>query len=143
MTTALIKQASKVIKKIQYLNIASITKDGKPWNTPVYCAYDTELNFYWISWKENQHSKNIKNNSSVFVTIYDSSVPAGTGFGVYFQGKAKELSNPKELLIGLSSVYGREKRKPKDIINFIKKLPRRVCRCTPESVWVNGDSEID
>ena len=93
----LIKAATKVIKNILYINIASITPSGKPWNTPVYCAYDKDLSYYWLSWRLNQHSKNIRNNPDVFVTVYDSTVPAGTGFGVYFEGKAYELKNIKEI----------------------------------------------
>ncbi len=46
-----------------------------PWNSPVYSAFDKDYNFYWASWKENQHSKNIKENEKVFVVIYDSTVP--------------------------------------------------------------------
>ncbi|MBI3385565.1 pyridoxamine 5'-phosphate oxidase family protein, partial [Candidatus Gottesmanbacteria bacterium] len=139
----LIKEAAEVIKNILYINIASITTTGKPWNTPVYCAFDNQLNFYWLSWRLNQHSKNIRNNPSVFVTIYDSTVPASTGFGVYLEGKAYEVSNIKDMLIGLREVYKREKRKPRDVAQFLKKFPRRVYKFIPEKVWVNGDKEID
>lgn len=138
----LIRAAAKVIKNILYINIASITPSGKPWNTPLYCAFDKDLNYYWLSWKLNQHSKNIRNNPSAFVTIYDSTVPAGTGFGVYFEGKAYELKNIKDILIGTKEVYKREKRKARDVIQFLKKFPRRVYKFVPEKVWVNGDSEI-
>lgn len=135
--------AAKVIKNILYINIASITPEGKPWNTPVYYAFDKQLNFYWLSWKLNQHSINIRNNSSVFVTIYDSTVPAGTGFGVYLEGKAIELSNPKDIFLGLKEVYKREKRKPRDVIQFLKKFPRRAYKFIPEKVWVNGEDAIE
>lgn len=47
-----IERAVKVIKKIEYINIASITPEGLPWNTPVYTAFDKNLNFYWMSWKK-------------------------------------------------------------------------------------------
>lgn len=139
----LIKEAAKVLKEILYINIASITPNGKPWNTPVYCAYDEDINYYWLSWKLNQHSKNIRNNSSVFVTVYDSTVPASTGFGVYLQGKAYELKDLKTMLKGIKVVYGREKRKPRDITQFLKKFPRRIYQFKPEKVWVNGDREIN
>ena len=109
----LIQEAAKVIRNILYINIASVTPSGKPWNTPVYCAFDKQLNFYWLSWRQNQHSKNIRSNSSVFVTIYDSTVAASTGFGVYFEGNAYELTNPKDIILGLKAVYAREKRKPR------------------------------
>ena len=138
-----IKKLREIIEKIEYLNIASITPEGMPWNSPVYCAYDRELNFYWLSWKENQHSRNIRNNSDVFITIYDSTVPASTGVGVYFQGKAHELSNPIDIVIGLKCVYSRSKHKMKDAIMFLTSYPRRVYKFIPQKAWINGEGDIE
>lgn len=140
---SLIKKAASIIQTILYINIASITPDGKPWNSPVYCAFDRDLNFYWLSWKLNQHSKNIRNNPSVFVTIYDSTVLAGTGIGVYLEGKAYELKNPKDIFLGIKEVYKREKRSPREVIQFLKKFPRRAYKFVPEKAWINGDGDID
>ncbi|OGK24180.1 hypothetical protein A3A46_00525 [Candidatus Roizmanbacteria bacterium RIFCSPLOWO2_01_FULL_37_13] len=114
---SLIKAAAKIIKNILYINIATITPDGKPWNSPVYCAYDKNLNYYWLSWKLNQHSKNVRNNPSAFVTIYDSTVPAGTGFGVYFEGKAYELKNIKDILIGIKQFIPERKENQEMLFN--------------------------
>jgi hypothetical protein len=139
----LIKGAAKIIKNVLYMNIASITPSGQPWNSPVYCAFDKHLNFFWLSWKLNQHSINIRNNPSVFVTIYDSTVSASTGVGVYLEGKAYELHNPKDIFLGIKEVYKREKRKPRDVIQFLKKFPRRTYKFIPEKVWINGDGDIE
>lgn len=135
-------KAVGIIKKIEYLNIASITPEGMPWNSPVYTAYDNKLNFFWFSWKKNQHSINIRNNQNVFVTIYDSTVPEGTGIGVYFSGKAYELSNIKEMLVGMIVCYKRIKHKRRAVREFLKHFPRRVYKFTPEKAWINGDSDI-
>ncbi|MBP6993733.1 pyridoxamine 5'-phosphate oxidase family protein [Candidatus Woesebacteria bacterium] len=131
-----------IIQKISYLNIASITPEGMPWNSPVYTSFDADLNFFWVSWHKNQHSINIRNNPHVFTTIYDSTIPAGTGVGVYMEGKAYELSNLKETIHALKTHYGREKRKPRDVIEFMKKFPRRAYKFVPEKVWVNVDGEV-
>lgn len=40
------EKSAEVIKTIEYLNIASITPNGLPWNTPVYTCFDKNLNFY-------------------------------------------------------------------------------------------------
>lgn len=140
---ALLSKAARVIRDILYINIASITPEGKPWNTPVYFAYDSDLTIYWLSWKENQHSINVRKNPSVFVTLYDSTVPISTGFGVYLEGKAYELNNIMEILKGIKEIYGREKRIPRDVVQFLTHFPRRVYRFVPERVWVNGEGEID
>ena len=124
------------------MNIASITPDGYPWNTPVYTACDKNLNFYWFSWKENQHSVNVKNNPNVFITIYDSTVPASTGVGVYFKGEAHELTSPKDILIGMTVVYNRSKHKMRAIKEFLTHFPRRIYKFKPLKAWINGDSDI-
>src|SRR3989338_2922498 len=138
-----IDTAGKIIKRIEYINIASITPEGLPWNSPVYTAFDKNLNFYWLSWKKNQHSVNIRNNPHVFVTIYDSTVAAGTGVGIYFSGKAHELSSPKEMLVALVVVYQRSRHKMRAIGEFLKRFPRRVYKFIPEKVWINGDGDIN
>ena len=140
---SLISKSKEIVEKIEYLNIASITPEGLPWNSPVYCSYDKYLNFYWLSWKENQHSKNIRNNENIFITVYDSTIPSGQGVGVYFQGKAYELSNPINIVAGLTHHYGRSKKKMKDVIMFLTSYPRRVYKFVPERVWINGEGEID
>jgi len=140
----LTKEAAKVIQRILYINLATITPPigGKPWNTPVFTAFDEELNFYWASYKLNQHSINIKNNPNVFATIYDSTVAAGTGFGVYFQGKAHMLIKPKNMLIATKVLYKRSNKKPREIMQFLRKYPRRLYQFKPEKVWANGDGDI-
>lgn len=138
-----IDTAVKIIKKIEYINIASITPEGLPWNSPVYTAFDKDLNFYWLSYKKNQHSINVRNNKNVFVTIYDSTVPTGTGVGLYFKGHAHEITNPKEMIIGLTVVYKRSKHKMRDIVEFLTHYPRRVYKFTPSKSWINGDGDIE
>lgn len=139
----LIHKTKEIIEKIEYLNLATITPEGLPWNSPVYCSFDKDLNFYWLSWKENQHSKNIRDNENVYVTIYDSTVPTSTGIGVYLQGKAYELSNPIDIVKGLTKHYSRSKHKTKDVIMFLTSYPRRVYKFVPEKVWINGNREIE
>jgi hypothetical protein len=137
------KKAIEVIKKIEYLNIASITPDGMPWNSPVYTVYDQDLNFHWLSWKENQHSLNVANNPNVFVTLYDSTVPCSTGFGVYMKGKVQVVTNPIHLAKCLITFYNRRNRSPRDVKEFLTSYPRRLYMFTPEQIWVNGDGEIN
>lgn len=139
----LINATAKILEKQLYTNIASVTPDGKPWNSPVFTSYDKKLNYYWASWKKNQHSINIRNNPNVFVTVYDSTVPAGTGVGVYFQGKAYELKNPKTMLVATKVLYKRSNKKPREIIEFLKKYPRRLYQFVPKRVWINGDGDIN
>jgi hypothetical protein len=80
-----------ILEKIRYINLATVSEDGSPWNTPVSASHDKELNFLWGSSPDNVHSKNIRRDGRVFVTVYDSTVPEGTGEGLYLVGLAEEI----------------------------------------------------
>lgn len=137
------KTAAKIIKKIEYLNISTITPEGLPWGTPVYTVYDKNLHFFWLSYKKNQHSINVEKNPNAFITLYDSTVPCSTGIGVYFKGTVEKIINP--LLLGkyLITFYNRRGRKPRDVKEFLTHYPRRMYMFTPEKAWINGDGEIN
>ncbi len=38
------QRAKQVLENIIYATIATSTKDGQPWNSPVRCVYDKDLN---------------------------------------------------------------------------------------------------
>ena len=135
------KRAKEIIKKIQYITIAT-SSNNQPWNSPVYSVHDEHYNFYWASWKENVHSKNIRNNPRVFLVIYDSTVPEGTGEGLYVKATAKELEKVEELEKALSLLYERKTYK-RDWSEFTGDYPRRVYKATPEQAWMNSDDKIN
>jgi len=137
--------AKEVIEKIPYITIATSTKDAEPWNSPVYSAFDQDFNFYWASWIQNQHSKNIKENGRVFIVIYDSTVPPGTGFGVYFKGIAKELSENhiEEIKKAKGLLAKRVNKTPRKVEEYLGEYPRRIFKFTPEKIWVNGDGDVN
>lgn len=138
-----IQRTKEIISKILYITIATASKDGSPWNSPVYSAYDEEYNFFWISSPEAQHSKNIKENNRVFLVIYDSTIAEGTGEGVYIQAKAYELTDEEEITHALQYHYGRKEKSPRPAIDFLGNQPRRIYKAVPEKVWINTDKKIE
>lgn len=137
-------KAREILKKIKYITIATSTLDGLPWNSPVYSAFDEEYNFYWASDQNGQHSKNINNNPDVFLVIYDSNVPEGTGEGVYVKAKAYALTDESEILHALKTLDGRVgKVKERDANKFLGDYPRRVYKAVPETFWMNGDGDVN
>ena len=140
------KKARRIIQKILYITIATTSRNGQPWNSPVYSAFDENYNFYWASWRENQHSKNIKENNSVFLVIYDSTVPEGTGEGVYIQAKAYKLEDLKEIEHALKYLDGRVNKK-KDpttrVAEFQGDKPRRIYKAIPEKIWMNDVGNVN
>lgn len=145
MTVSHLKRTAEIIQKIIYITIASVSKDGQPWNSPVYSAFDKDLNFYWSSDKESVHSKNIRENRKVFLIIYDSTMAEGTGEGVYIQAEAFEITNKGELEIARATT---QKRKGKKVYNgetikFTGNNIRRIYKAVPNRVWMNDVEEDD
>lgn len=137
------KRAKEIIAKVPYITIASTSEGGKPWNTPVFDAYDREHNFYWGSYRKSQHSKNIRANKDIFLVIYDSTVPPGTGRGVYIEATAAELEDIKE--IG----FAHRLLETRHIVPYWKleqvqgDAPIRLYKAEPKKIWMNSEGEVD
>lgn len=137
--TDYINHAKTILENIIYATVATSTKDGQPWNSPVRCVYDKDLNIYWFSDKEGQHSKNVRENEDVFIVLYDSTIPEGDGEGVYIQAKAYEVTDPDEVTHARRIKKGADySRSPDD---FLGDAVRRVYKAVPQKVWMN-DAEI-
>jgi len=133
------KRVKEILQTIRYATIATASKDGTPWNSPVAHEYDSDLNIYWFSDKENQHSKNVRENENVFIVIYDSTVPEGDGEGLYIQAKVQELDDPKAIQFARRIKKGPDYIGPAD--EFLGGAIRRVYKAIPERIWMN-DAEI-
>ena len=92
-----IKEAKEIIANNIYMTIATASTDGSPWVSPVFFAYDDKYNLYWTSDKNSRHSNLVRKNELVAIVIFDSSAPEGEGDGVYFEARASELNDRKEV----------------------------------------------
>jgi len=137
------KRAKEIIAEILYITIATASTDGTPWNSPVYSAYDENYNFYWASAIDAVHSSNIAVNNQVFLVIYNSTAPAGTGEGVYVQAKAFQLTDKNEISHALQYLEGRINKQPPAPTDFLGTMPRRVYKAVPEKAWMNIDATVD
>ena len=129
-------RAKNILQNIIYATVATSDKNGQPWNSPVRYVHDDNLNIYWFSDKEGQHSKNVRENENVFIVIYDSTVPEGNGDGLYIQAKAYEVVDPKEVLLARQIKKGEGKEGVVD--DFLGNSIRRVYKAVPEQMWVNA-----
>lgn len=137
------KRAAEIINKILYITIASVSDEGQPWNSPVYSGFDDELNFYWSSGKDSQHSKNIRANGKVFIVIYNSTAKAGSCEGVYIQAEAKELGENEEIIVARRITQARKGQLDEITDDEPEKFKgssvRRVYKATPQKIWMNDD----
>ncbi|HEY5220627.1 MAG TPA: pyridoxamine 5'-phosphate oxidase family protein [Candidatus Paceibacterota bacterium] len=136
-------RAKEIIAANIYLTMSTSDKEGNPWVSPVYCAYDGQYNFYWTSSPDAHHSRNIKENGGkIAFVVFDSSVAEGTGEGVYFEGTAYEISDEKEVEIASQLCYSRKNKAAKPASDFLGASPRRMYKAVPKCVWMNTDEKI-
>src|SRR5258708_17012146 len=108
MEKSLEEKYREIIKKNIYLAVATASKEGKHWISPVFYAFDDGYNLYWVSNKDSLHSQLIRANPQVAIVIFDSSVPEGAGDGVYFEAIASELETEEEIKQGIEIMDQKE-----------------------------------
>jgi nitroimidazol reductase NimA-like FMN-containing flavoprotein (pyridoxamine 5'-phosphate oxidase superfamily) len=85
--------AQQIIDANLYMVLATADAGGRPWATPVYFANSGYAEFFWVSSPERKHSLNIAARPQVGIVVFDSSVPIGSGQGVYMEAVAEEVAD--------------------------------------------------
>ena len=132
-------RARTIVQRILYVTVATVGIDGTPWNSPVYASYDERGDFFWSSSPQAEHSRNIEHNGRVFLVIYDSTAPEGTGVGVYVEAAAAALTRPdaiatarRHLALRAAKPFAPERPDP-----LLESGAQRIYRATPQRVWLN------
>ncbi len=84
--------AKAIIDGNLYMVLGTADEHGHPWVSPVYYAPVGYREFLWVSRPETLHSRNLAARPQVSIVIFDSSVPIGTGQGVYMGAVAEEVT---------------------------------------------------
>jgi len=143
-----IHKAKQILKENIYCTIATSTKNGTPWISPVFFGYDESTNIYWISDKNARHSQLIRQNPKVAIVIFNSKAPEGKGDAIYIEAEAHELTNKDEVKEGIKIRDSRamiEKFRVKEIEEVIgngiwrvyKAMPRKISKLT-KGEYING-----
>lgn len=139
--TQLPKPLQDLLRRIPYATVATVGKDGQPWNSPVFARWDDDLNVYWVSHKQAQHSKNIAHNPRIFVVVYDSTVPEGEGLGLYLAMRARLLKTAEEVAhakaIYDTSFFAHNYTNHEQ---FLAGCPQGFYVASPDHIWFNVDS---
>ena len=128
--------ARRTLRRIATVALATASRDGQPWNSPVFAAFDGRA-FYWSSLTDAVHSINIAANSAVFLTIFDSTAPDQSGHGVYVRATARELTDHQSIAKALEALAARKRESAKPVEDHVAPQPRRVYEAVPESMWTN------
>lgn len=133
-----------ILDSINYITLATVNDNGDPWNTPVAgFHFDNDYTLYWASWRDNQHSQNIRANSKAFVVVYDSTPANGQpSAGVYMQGQAFELTDQQEVMQA-ALVFKDDLYNPSDGKQYVGDYPRRIYKFVPEKIWMNDDDKVN
>jgi general stress protein 26 len=137
----LVSRAKEVLTSQKYINLATVSAEGLPWNSPIYFVMDKKLTLYWSSWLGAQHSKNLQTNSHVFITLYDSTRLRGTNSlrGLYMQAGAFELNEPNEIMEVSKLLYEEGEVSGPEV--FLSDSVKRLYKATPYRIWLNDKSE--
>ena len=84
--------AKAIIDANLYMVLGTADKHGHAWVSPVYYAHVDHREFIWVSRPETLHSRNLVARPEMSIVIFDSSVPIGTGQGVYMAATAQEVT---------------------------------------------------
>ncbi len=133
------KRAKTILTQIEYVTLATSSPDGVPWNAPIWAAFDEAYHFYWISAKYARHSQNIRANPRVALVVYDSTVPSGTGKGVYIEARAYELADSRECSHALACLQSRGWEHPPSVDMVVGATLRGVYKAVPENIWINTE----
>ena len=96
--------AKAIIDGNLYMVLGTANQAGRPWVSPVYYAPVDCCEFLWVSRPETLHSRNLVGRPEVSIVIFDSSVPIGSGQGVYMAATAEEVPGDARIpRIGLFS----------------------------------------
>lgn len=136
-------QAQSILDRNAYITLATVSEDGEPWNSPLFFAYDSDYNLYWASYIESQHSQNIRANGQAFIVAYDSTVPWGTGTGVFIQAQAREVTDQQEIIKACRLRRARVPEANQPPEDFMGDKPRRIYCATPQKIWMNGDDKVN
>lgn len=129
--------AKQIIANNIYMTIATASKNGSPWISPVFFAYDDDFNLYWVSNKESKHSMLLKENPQAAIVIFDSTAPEGEGDGVYFEVVVNELENEAEITKAMDVLGKRVSQnefRVKEISEVTKTGVWRIYKAIPKNI---------
>jgi hypothetical protein len=96
--------ARSVLDGSSYVVLATAGQDGTPWASPVWYALQDYRALYWVSHPEARHSQNIATRPRIAMVVFDSTVPPGTGQGVYMIADAEEVIDPDGVTDGVAAI---------------------------------------
>ncbi len=139
------KEARRIIDRSDYMSVGTSTKSGKPWVAPVLFVHDHAFNLYFLSAVDALHSKNILENDSVSISIFDSHQKIGLSEGIQAEGRAElveEDSIKKAIELYCKKAFPDSDIKPTGRYvpeNYLGASEFRFFRIRPANIYITGE----
>lgn len=92
------KVAQRVLSEGRYIALATSTKRGLPWCSPLFYALTPNLSFVFISSPDSRHAANIRDTGRAAWAVYWGEKPPEETDGLQFAGEARELGLDEEAI---------------------------------------------
>lgn len=91
-STRLAAEARRLLGASTLCAIATVAPNGQAHVNTAYFAWDASFGIVWVSAPEAHHSRNIRENGSVAIAVYDSTQRWGrSDRGIQLFGRARQL----------------------------------------------------
>lgn len=100
------KLIRKYLAQCHMMSLATVNGD-KPWIATVYYVMDDDLNLYWASPEDTNHSQHIKNNQNVAIAIPVVHKKSQPVVGIQIEGEANKIDG-KDNIEPIASRYAKE-----------------------------------
>ncbi|HWH99476.1 MAG TPA: pyridoxamine 5'-phosphate oxidase family protein [Propionibacteriaceae bacterium] len=131
--------ARAVLDAGSYVVLATADADGVPWASPVWFATENYRELYWVSYPGARHSQNIEVRPQIAMVVFDSTVPSGTGQGVYMAATAEQLTDSTAIEAGIG-VFSRESLRQGDeewqLDRVTGEARLRLYRASVQEYWI-------
>jgi hypothetical protein len=127
---------SGILDRVEHATVATVSADGRPWNTPVYFAR-RRGSYYWISRRDAQHSINIRHNGRAFLVVFDSTREDSSGAGAYLEAHVTELADDGHIQDALTLIYRRRDKPRPPVALFSYSSIHAVYHAQATRLWTN------
>lgn len=123
-----------ILTNNKFCTLASASKDGVPWLSPVYYAFDEHLSLYWKSLPSARHSQFIMQNPNIAAIIFSTKLPGDPIFGsLLLSGKALQI--PDSDLEAAKFIFHNRFPLPQEKQTEIVSEDARFYKFTPENFY--------
>lgn len=129
-------RARTLLATVEHATVATVTADGRPWNSPVFFAYENG-SIYWTSRHDAIHSNNVRANGHAFVVVYDSRRQDMTAAALYIDAEVLELGDEDGISAALTLIFRRRNETVPSVRSFLGASLHRVYRANALHVWTN------